>query len=170
MKKLEQSVSLLIYETEQELNAEDRELLEYARQAAQKAYSPYSRFQVGAALRLRSGRIITGNNQENMAYPSGLCAERVAIFAASSNHPDDPVMSIAISAFSDLFEIHDPVTPCGACRQVMFETEMHHHQPIRIIMPGENGKILISEGTENLLPFHFHIPALITRHPDSGHK
>jgi cytidine deaminase len=110
---------------------------------------------VGAAVLLDNGKIFTGNNQENVAYPSGICAERVALFYASSQYPDIPVKAIAISARARGFKINSPVTPCGSCRQVMAETENRFQQKMKLIMRGENGKINVVDGIKNLLPLMF---------------
>ena len=105
----------------EELSKEDQDLLQQATAACKKAYAPYSRFYVGAAILLENGKIVTGNNQENAAYPSGLCAERVAIFKASADYPAAQIKTIAVTASSEEFDIDHPVSPCGACRQVLKE-------------------------------------------------
>jgi cytidine deaminase len=155
MEHIKLTFEIEVYQSDNELGADDRELLKHAAMAARQAYAPYSLFKVGAALRLKSSKIVTGNNQENAAYPSGLCAERVALFFASANYPDDTVETIAVAALSDKFNINEPVTPCGACRQVMVEAEKLNNRKIRVIMQGENGKIFISNSIENLLPISF---------------
>jgi len=135
----------------------DRDLLGKAWQACESAYSPYSKFKVGVALRLSNDIIFLGNNQENAAYPSGLCAERVAIFSASANQPGVPIQSLAVVAKTDIFLLSDPVTPCGSCRQVMAEYEMLSGKPVRILLQGsKGGRIWIIEGIQNLLPLMFH--------------
>lgn len=138
-----------------DLESNDRLLLEEAKSAATRAYAPYSGFRVGAALRLENGMIVSGNNQENAAYPSGLCAERVAIFAASSMHPGQVIESIAITIDTDGQKVIDPVPPCGACRQVIAEYENKQQKKIRITFAGETGQIIQVEGIENLLPMTF---------------
>jgi cytidine deaminase len=145
----------LEYKNPGELEPQDRELLERAMEARETAYAPYSQYYVGAAVRLSNGIIITGSNQENVAYPSGLCAERVALFAASAQFPDIPVVAIAITGKAKNFVITDPVTPCGACRQVIAESENFHAQPIRLIMMGEKSNIWISTSITDLLPLMF---------------
>lgn len=142
------------YASPDELPEQDRTLLEKAIQARADAYAPYSRFEVGAAVRLGNGRIVTGNNQENVAYPSGLCAERVALFHAQAAFPGVPVEAIAISAASEEFELTEPVSPCGSCRQVMAEYEHRHQSHIRVIMAGK-GFVHAVSGVENLLPLMF---------------
>lgn len=145
----------LEYNTLDELEETDRILLEKAVKALESAYAPYSQYYVGAAVRLSNGIVVTGNNQENVAYPSGLCAERVALFAASAQYPDVPVESIAIAGKAKDFPITDPVTPCGSCRQAIAEYEHFHSQPIRLIMKGEKSKIYICKSITHLLPMMF---------------
>jgi len=139
-----------------ELAFDDRKLLSEAWIACESAYAPYSNFHVGASLRLANELIFKGNNQENGAYPSGMCAERVAVFSASALHPGIAIKSIAVVAKTDVFNLATPVTPCGACRQVMAEYEMLSGQPIRILLQGNSEKIWIIEGIANLLPLLFH--------------
>lgn len=143
------------YDTEDKLNDADKLLLEKANASLQNAYAPYSEFKVGAAVLLDNGEIVLGNNQENAAYPSGLCAERVALFHAKSIYPEAEVKSVAITALSDNFQINHPVTPCGGCRQVIAEVEGRQNNPIRIIMKGQAGAVHIVDGISNLLPFMF---------------
>lgn len=135
-------------------NSEYGLLIAEAREAAKSAYAPYSHFFVGAAVMLENGVIIRGNNQENAAYPSGLCAERVALFYANATYPEAAVKMIAITATDKEGKIHDDVSPCGSCRQVMLETEAKSGNPIIIILDGEKS-IRILEGTESLLPLSF---------------
>ncbi|MEZ5082340.1 MAG: cytidine deaminase [Bacteroidales bacterium] len=155
MKKISLTLEFSIYNTLKELPSEDMALLEKAISAMKNAYAPYSNFKVGAAVLLTNGEVFLGNNQENAAYPSGLCAERVALFYASSIYPDVPVKTLAVTAASVDFIINDPVTPCGSCRQVMAETEGRGKTPMKIIMMGEHGKIYVTEGVINLLPLMF---------------
>jgi len=138
-----------------ELNSDDRKLLQKAKEAANKAYAPYSEFRVGAALLLENGEIITGNNQENAAYPSGLCAERVAMFYASAQYPGVPFKALAITANSDKIEINHPISPCGSCRQVMVEYEFLSKKPMKVILSGQTGSIYIIDRVTDLLPFSF---------------
>jgi cytidine deaminase len=138
-----------------QLNETDKKLLLEAKSALQKAYAPYSNFYVGAAALLENGIIVTGNNQENAAYPSGLCAERVAAFYASSQYPDKKIIAIAVAVKSKNKIINSPVSPCGACRQSLSEYEVKFESPIKIIMSGETGPIYISESVANLLPLKF---------------
>lgn len=148
------------YSSLNELNPEDRELMEQAMLIRSQAYAPYSNFEVGAAVRLQNGVIITGNNQENVAYPSGLCAERVALFHAQAHYPDIPVETIAVTASSEDFKVAEPVSPCGSCRQAMAEYENRHHKKIRVIMGANNGAIRVVNGVETLLPFMFMLEEL----------
>lgn len=143
------------YERPEELDPLDRELLTAAREALKSSYSPYSNYKVGAAVRLKDGSIFHGSNQENMAFPSSLCAERVACFSASAAKPGIPVAAVAITAKSAGFSVDRPVTPCGGCRQVLMEYEKLYNQKIRVIMMGETGSVLVVESIDQLLPFSF---------------
>ena len=147
-------ISINEYNSIDELNNEDKVLINSAKLAADRAYSPYSKFSVGAAVLLANGEIIQGNNQENAAYPSGLCAERVALFYANSKYPDVAVKAIAITAKKNNKFNSSPVPPCGSCRQVMLETETRFKTPIKIILFGEN-KIQIINKVSDLLPLDF---------------
>ena len=144
-----------VYDDEVELNANDAELLRLAHEATHSAYAPYSKFHVGAAARLANGEIVTGCNIENAAYPSGLCAERVTLFAAQAQYPDVPVEALAITARSESKTIDEPVAPCGACRQVMVEAEQRSGIPLRVLCQGETGPIMAFNGIESLMPFLF---------------
>lgn len=139
-----------------ELEPMDRQLVDRAIEATLGAYAPYSHFKVGAALLLDNGEIVIGNNQENAAYPSGLCAERVAIFYAGANYPASKVKAIAVTARSDNFIIGDTLSPCGACRQTIAEYEVKQREPIRIIMAAESGRVLIADSIDALLPLKFY--------------
>ena len=141
--------------TTDELSCEDRALVDAARNATKGSYAPYSRFNVGAALRLECGTVVTGSNQENAAYPSGLCAERVALFAAGANYPDKAVETMVIAARNADGELSRPISPCGACRQVMLETESRHKRVMRIILFGTDGCYVIDGGAKELLPLSF---------------
>ena len=148
------------YDSVNALPQADLRLMEYAEKAISKAYTPYSHYRVGAAIRLSNGEIFTGNNQENAAYPSGLCAERVALFYAKSQQPDETIEAIAITARSDDFIIREAVSPCGGCRQVMAEYQIQQSSPIRVIMKGEKGPVLAINSIEELLPLMFHAEEL----------
>lgn len=130
-------------------------LLVRAREAAQKAYAPYSRFQVGAAILLENGDIVCGSNQENAAYPSGLCAERTAAFWASANYPDVPFCKIAVIAISQEKVQDRPVPPCGSCRQALIEYEQKFNRKIEITMAGDTGNVITMKSIADLLPCSF---------------
>lgn len=155
MKKHEIKLSFLEFNSIEELDDNDRILLQKAKEAAKNAYAPYSKFRVGAAVRLANGLIVTGNNQENAVYPVGLCAERVALFSAQAQYPDQPIVAIAVTAIGSDNKVTQPVPPCGSCRQVMVETETRSRQPLRLIMQGEEGPIIISEKMDNMIPLTF---------------
>ena len=138
--------------TYEELAEQDRQLIEAAKLATERSYAPYSRFHVGAAALLADGTVVTGTNQENAAYPSGLCAERTTLFYAGSSHPDTPVVALAIAAYTDGAFTPKPIAPCGACRQVMLEVENRHQRPIRTLLYGTEGVYIIEGGTRELLP------------------
>jgi cytidine deaminase len=142
------------YENSEELDTEDQELIIAAKEAAKLAYAPYSKFMVGAAIRLESGRIVHGSNVENAAFPSGICAERTAIAGAVSNYPDDKPVAIAIAAMSDEGVTAESISPCGNCRQVIAEEEVRTGKQIRIILSGRN-KIQVLESISPLLPLQF---------------
>jgi len=161
MKQITHSFEYDIYDSFHELQLNDRELLEKAREAISGSYAPYSHYHVGAAVRLANGQVITGSNQENMSFPVGLCAERVAVFAAASNFPDVNVDALAITALSDNFEISDPVPPCGMCRQAIVEYEIKFNHRIRIILSGQTGKVFVFNGMGTLLPLAFKEPGLV---------
>jgi cytidine deaminase len=149
-------IKILVNEFEDlsQLSAENYDLIKRAREAAKDAYAPYSNFFVGAAVLLENGEIIAGNNQENAAYPSGLCAERVALFYANASFPSIAVKTIAITAIDKNGKVQNLVRPCGSCRQVMIESEFRSGKPIKIILDGEK-KIVILDGVESLLPLSF---------------
>ncbi|HYX08852.1 MAG TPA: cytidine deaminase [Bacteroidales bacterium] len=142
------------YNSLDELPENDKTLVQKAMKACKNAYAPYSGFSVGAALELSNNVIIEGSNQENSAYPSGLCAERVALFAAGSSYPEIPATSLAIAAFSNGSYTSTPVKPCGSCLQVLAETEQRYNTEVRVILYGEQS-IYLLEGVKNLLPMAF---------------
>lgn len=150
------SFSYTVHDSLNALTLSDQKLIQTALKAADLSYSPYSGFQVGAALLLNNGQIITGTNQENTAFPSGLCAERSAMFAAGNQHPDIPYNTMAVAAKSLKFPVTEPVQPCGACRQVMSQHEIKFDQSFRLLLYGETGKIQEIEKASSLLPFSFH--------------
>lgn len=145
----------------EELGEEDCQLADAAIEATHRSYAPYSRFSVGAAVRLANGLIITGTNQENAAYPSGLCAERTALFYANSQYPDQAVTALAIvSRPSDSSSISEEICPpCGACRQVMLETEQRFGHPMKVLLCGAKN-VCIVERASHLLPLFFGSDAL----------
>ena len=153
MKTIDLSIKIG-FGTFDELSADDQHLIQTAIAATENSYSPYSHFQVGAALRLANGKEVMGANQENAAFPSGLCAERSAIFAAQSNYPDQPVTALAIAARNEHGLMLDAIVPCGACRQVILEIEDRYKQPIRILLYGTGGVYVINTVKE-LLPLQF---------------
>lgn len=155
MKKIKIDINIEEYSNGEKVPGNDEMLIKNAQQAIEASYAPYSQFHVGAAILLADGQIIKGSNQENAAYPSGMCAERVAIFQAKSTYPESNIVSIAIAAKADYFEIEAPITPCGACRQVIAEMQNRQSSKIRIIMKGQNGSTYITDGIENLLPLMF---------------
>lgn len=167
MKKERIEIDYLIADSINELEDADRQLFEEAVKALETAYAPYSEFNVGAAVALENGEIVRGSNQENIAYPSGLCAERVAIFAAASQYPGVPIHTLAIAARhrKDLElennALSGHVTPCGACRQVIMEYERLLEHPIRILTGATAGRIYIIENAESLLPLVFYSESLI---------
>lgn len=137
----------------------EKMLVERAKSASADAYAPYSNFWVGAALLLENGEIITGNNQENAAYPSGLCAERTAVFYANAAHPDVAVTTIAVAAQHAGGFLKEPIAPCGACRQVLLETEHRYGKKLRILLYGET-EIAILDSVKYLLPLSFGVDSL----------
>lgn len=139
----------------QDLSESDQVLVSAANAALSRAYAPYSKFRVGASVLLQSGIIIEGNNQENIAYPSGLCAERVALFYAGANHPNDPILKICIVAQGDLTSNDSYVSPCGPCRQVMLESASRQTEPIEVLLVQKSGEVLLLDSVQNLLPFGF---------------
>ena len=155
MNEKELVISYREYQNKEDIDEEDSKLVNSAREATNNSYAPYSDFRVGAAILLDNGKVIKGTNQENSAYPSGLCAERVAIFYANSQFPDAAIISIAISSQTNRFESKEPITPCGSCRQVISEAENRQDSKIRVIMSGDGCVTRIVEGIENLLPFVF---------------
>lgn len=154
MKTTEIKIVVFEYQNIEELPENDQTLLLEARKITGNAYAPYSGFHVGAAVLLGNGKIVAGNNQENSAYPSGLCAERVALFYANANYPDSEVKCIAVSAQKNGILVNDSVKPCGSCRQALAEAEIRFDHPIRIILDGRNS-IIVLNGVESLLPLSF---------------
>lgn len=159
MKQRAYTVRMYEYDQLDELSEEQVILVNSAIKAARDAYAPYSEYHVGAAVRLANGEIVIGSNQENAAYPSGLCAERVAIFYAGARHPDVPVLSIAIAAIREGIVQEGPVAPCGACRQVLYEKESQGDDPMELILYGSKKIQVVKRVTDLLpLPFKMEIP------------
>lgn len=155
MKQFQITTTLTVFQQISELPKDVQQLMLKAVEVRKKAYAPYSNFRVGAALFLENGEVVVGSNQENAAYPSGLCAERVAIFQAGSLYPDTAIKKIAISATSDHKPVTEPIPPCGGCRQAIAEYEIKQHSPIEIYFMGESGEIMKSDSLKNLLPLLF---------------
>lgn len=153
MKDLKITSVIKIYQFE-ELSKADQELLAAAKEATTRSYAIYSKFSVGAAARLSNGTVVTGTNQENAAYPSGLCAERTTLFYANSQYPDQPVDVLAVAARTESDFITNPIPPCGACRQVMLETEVRYKHPFRILLYGKE-EIYEINRVGDLLPLSF---------------
>jgi cytidine deaminase len=155
MKTITLTSEIQVYENAEKLPEELALLLKKAKEAALNAYSPYSHFKVGAAIMLNNGAVVTGSNQENAAYPSGLCAERTAAFYASSQYPQVPFTRIAITAINPEQELSQPVSPCGNCRQALLEYEQKFNQNIEVILAGQTGEIFVIPNIKNLLPCSF---------------
>lgn len=154
MIRKEINISYREYDFADELPENERILAEKAIEATNRSYSPYSKFHVGAAVKLSNGEIITGANQENIAYPSGLCAERTAMYYASAAYPDIAMEAIAIAASQNGRLCEQPASPCGACRQVMAEYQTKAGKNMKIILAGAK-KILVFERVDDILPFIF---------------
>jgi cytidine deaminase len=155
MKQKDLLVSYFELDSADELPPDEHNLLDIAADSLRSAYVPYSHYKVGSAVLLENGAIITGSNQENMAFPSGLCAERVALFAAASQYPGITIKSIAVTAQSQDFPVEEPVSPCGACRQAIIEYEMNQGKPIKLILGCETGKTIVVMKMGDLLPLSF---------------
>ncbi|EOA55993.1 MULTISPECIES: cytidine deaminase [Bacteroides] len=158
MKDLTITSIIKVY-TFDELNKAEQDLMTSAMEATTRSYAPYSKFSVGAAALLANGIVVTGTNQENAAYPSGLCAERTTLFYANSQYPDQPVLTLAIAARTEKDFIDLPIPPCGACRQVILETEKRYKQPIRILLYGKK-EIYEVKSIGDLLPLSFDASAM----------
>jgi len=155
MKQINITTTFSVFDSKEELSADLLDLMNQAIEIRKKAYAPYSRFRVGCAILLDNGKIVLGSNQENAAYPSGLCAERVAIFQAGAIYPEAKIIKMAISATSDEKPVLAPIPPCGACRQSIAEYEFKQETPIEIYFMGESGEVYKSDSLKNLLPFLF---------------
>lgn len=155
MEKLILSSEFSVYDSVQELPEEIQELMKQAVAARGNAYAPYSKFKVGAALLLDNGEMVTGSNQENAAYPSGLCAERTAIFYAGAKYPEAKMLKFAITASSSNYTVDRPTGPCGSCRQAIAEYEVKQDMPLEIYFMGETGKVIKANSIADLLPLSF---------------
>lgn len=153
MKQLTTAINYLLVQLD-ELTPTEKALVQKAIDATYNSYARYSNFHVGAACLLENGEVVIGANQENAAFPSGLCAERTAIFAAQANHPDQPITTLAIAARNVNGLLKSPISPCGACRQVVLEIEDRYQRPVRILLYGTDG-IYVFESIKDLLPFSF---------------
>jgi len=155
MKEINITTSFTVFSSAAELPQEIQDLMQQAVEIRKKAYAPYSKFRVGAALLLDTGKIVLGSNQENAAYPSGLCAERVAIFQSGAIYPEAKILKLAVTAASDTNPTLSPIPPCGACRQSISEYEFKQDTPIEIYFMGERGEVYKSDSINNLLPLSF---------------
>lgn len=155
MKEININTSFTVFSSVSELPEDVQDLMQHAVDIRKKAYAPYSKFRVGTALLLDNGQIVLGSNQENAAYPSGLCAERVAIFQSGALYPEAKILKIAVTAASDTNPTLAPIPPCGACRQSISEYEFKQDTPIEIYFMGESGEVYKSNSIENLLPLSF---------------
>jgi cytidine deaminase len=155
MKKITITTQFSVFDSIDVLPEAIQSLMNQAIEVRKKAYAPYSKFRVGAAILLDNGKVVLGSNQENAAYPSGLCAERVAVFQAGAIYPEAKIVKMAITAASDTNQTQSPIPPCGACRQSLSEYEIKQESPIEIYFMGEVGEIYKSDSLKNLLPFMF---------------
>lgn len=155
MREIKFETKLTVFDSVQELPVDVQLLVKEAVAVRKNAYAPYSKFRVGVALLLDNDKVVLGSNQENAAYPSGLCAERVAIFQASAIYPDSKIKKMVLTAASDVGLTDDPIPPCGACRQVIAEYEFRQDSPIEIYFMGETGLVYKSDSLKNILPLVF---------------
>lgn len=160
MKEIKLTTTFTVFSGLEDLPNEVKTLMESAIEARKNAYAPYSKFRVGAAILLDNQQIEIGSNQENAAYPSGLCAERVAIFHAGAKYPKAKILKLAITAASDSNPTLSPIPPCGACRQSIAEYEFKQDEPIELYFMGESGEVYRSNSIANLLPLSFDKNAL----------
>ena len=155
MKEIKLETKLSVFESFEELSQSEKDFMNQAIEIRKKAYAPYSKFLVGAAIVLDNGVVLQGSNQENAAYPSGLCAERVVIFYAGANYPNNKIVKLFISATPSNRDSENPIPPCGSCRQSIAEYEIKQDLPIEIYFMGAKGAIYKSDSLKNLLPFMF---------------
>jgi cytidine deaminase len=149
------SFEYTLHSNEKQLPQEFQILIQHAQDITQKAYAPYSQFKVGAAVLLENGVVVTGNNQENMAFPSGLCAERVAVFYAGAQYPDQKIKAIAIAVDPENFKVDQPLAPCGSCRQALLEYELKQEEQMDVLLTSQSGSVIHIKGIQSLLPLHF---------------
>ena len=155
MRKINIESTFEIYDSIKELEPSAQALLQKAAEARKKAYAPYSKFLVGAALELENGKLISGSNQENASYPSGLCAERTAVYYAGAEFPNQKILRMAIVAGSSITPTTKPIPLCGACRQALSEYEVKQNTPMKLYFMGTSGQIAVSKSVENILPWIF---------------
>tara|TARA_R110002051_G_scaffold94647_4_gene164529 strand:- start:21 stop:503 length:483 start_codon:yes stop_codon:yes gene_type:complete len=155
LKKHKIIIDYCVYKSLEDLSNEDQVLMNSAVEARANAYAPYSNFHVGAAVLLANGEVIIGNNQENASYPSGLCAERVAIFQAGAKYPGVAIKAIAITATSKNYVVNEPAAPCGNCRQSIVEYEQKQKKPIEVFLMGEKGEVIKFNSLADILPLAF---------------
>ncbi len=153
MNLLEIKTEVKVFEKPSELSKEEQTLVGKAREAVKTAYAPYSNFQVGAAILLDSGKIITGSNQENASFPIGLCAERVALASKAANFPKEKIKAIAVSVENN--KADSPASPCGMCRQALLEAEIQQHSAIQVLMKGPADEVYMVDSVKQLLPLPF---------------
>ncbi|MDD2474634.1 MAG: cytidine deaminase [Dysgonamonadaceae bacterium] len=154
MKQINLTTKITVYSYEECTDIE-KKLIDAAKQTTSNAYAPYSKFKVGAALLLSDGKIITGNNQENAAYPSGLCAERTAVFYANSQFPDQKIEALAVAAYYNGDFTSELVSPCGSCRQVLLEVESRYQSPVKILMYTNQNEVYVADSMSSLMPLSF---------------
>lgn len=152
MKEIKLEIKLTVYPLH-EMPEEEQALVQAALEATKQAYAPYSQFHVGAAVLLADGKMVTGSNQENAAYPSGLCAERVALFHAAHQYPEVPVVALAVAAAKEGRQV-ESISPCGACRQVLLETEQRYGRPVKVLLYGTKEVVTVPSAA-SLLPLCF---------------
>lgn len=154
MKQINLTTKITVYNYD-ECTELEKKLIDAAKEATSNAYAPYSEFYVGAALLLENGQIITGNNQENAAYPSGLCAERTAVFYANAQYPNQKIEALAIAAFNSGDFTLDITSPCGSCRQVLLEVESRYNSDVKILMYNRKDEVYVAESMNSLMPLSF---------------
>ncbi len=159
MKQINLTTKITVYSYD-ECTEIEKNLIDAAKHATSNAYAPYSHFHVGAALLLENGEIITGNNQENAAFPSGLCAERTAVFYANSQYPDQKIVAMAVAAFYNGEFTEDLISPCGSCRQVLLEVESRYNSPVKILLYNRKNEVYCAESMSSLMPLSFTSKAL----------